>query len=112
MGQVNEQFETMNAFPNMPLPNTTASKTVLATVTLAQTAVIAINAGIRTVTLACSGAKTTDDLVIQPVGALPAGYAVHNAVCTSAGQVQVTLTAPLLAIGAAYSIPCRVVALR
>lgn len=32
-----------------------------------------------------------------------------DAICTTAGQLQVSLTAPALAIGASYSIPVRVV---
>lgn len=159
MAQINEAFETMNAFPNMSAPSSVPvagakgdkgdagpqgiqgpkgdagakgdtgaagpvgptgakgdpgsnAKVSLADVTVGQTAAVALSAGIRSVTVTCAGAKTADDLTIHPVGAPPAGYALHNIVCTAAGQVQVTFTAPLLAIGASFSIPCRVNAWR
>lgn len=93
----------------MPGPS---SKVSLGTITLAQNALVAISAGVRTLTLPLQGVLAGDDLTIHPVGALPAGYAIHGIAATAANTVQVTLTAPLLAIGASYSIPCRVNALR
>lgn len=93
----------------MPGPS---SKVSLGTITLAQNALVAITAGVRTLTLPLQGVLAGDDLTIHPVGPLPAGYAIHGIAATAANTVQVTLTAPLLAIGASYSIPCRVNALR
>lgn len=93
----------------MPGPS---SKVSLGTITLAQNALVAITAGVRTLTLPLTGVLAGDDLTIHPVGALPVGYGILGATATAANTVQVTLTAPLLAIGASYSIPCRVNALR
>lgn len=89
----------------------------IGTVTIAQTAVIAIVAGIRTITFTgLTGLLTTDNVLLFPVVTagvgIPDGYAIHNAWCSAAGTLKVALSAPLLAIGASYSIPCRVIVLR
>ncbi len=91
-----------------------SAKVALGTLTVTQTAtLVVITAGVRTLTFTgVSGALAGDDLLLFPTTALPAGYAIHNVRCPTAGTVEVTLTAPLLAIGATYSIPCRLVALR
>lgn len=90
-----------------------SAKVALGTLTVAQTATVAINAGVRTLSFTgVTGALAGDDLLLFPTSALPAGYAIHNVRCPVAGTVEVTLTAPLLAIGASFSIPCRLVALR
>lgn len=39
----------------------------------------------------------------------PAGYGIMDAICTANGTLQVSVIAPLLAIGASYSIPVRIV---
>ena len=92
----------------MPGPQGQAGATLAGTITLSQNASIAISAGIRSLTYTLQGAKAGDAMSIVPTGPLPAGYAIHNVVATADNTVQVTLTAPLLAIGASYSIPCRV----
>lgn len=89
----------------------------IGTVTIAQTAVIAIVAGIRTITFTgLAGLLTSDNVLLFPVVTagvgIPDGYAIHNAWCSAAGTLKVALSAPLLAIGASYSIPCRVIVLR
>lgn len=93
---------------SVPGPQGQAGATVAGNITVAQTAIVAISAGIRSLSFAITGVKTGDALSIVPTGPLPAGYAIHNIVATANNTVQVTLTAPLLAIGASYSIPCRV----
>lgn len=107
--------QTLNlTLPRGATGNTGPSpKVALGTITLAQNALVAIAAGLRTLTFTgVIGVLAGDDLLLFPSSALPAGYAIHNVVAPANGQVQVTITAPLLAIGASYSIPCRVVALR
>lgn len=90
-----------------------SGKVILGTLTVSQTATIIINAGLRTLTFTgVAGVLATDDLLLFPTAALPAGYAIHNVRAAAAGTVEVVLTAPLLAIGASFSIPCRLVALR
>lgn len=94
-------------------PTGPSAKVALGTLNVTQTATVAINAGVRTISFtAVTGTLTGDDLLLFPTSALPAGYAIHNVRCPSAGTVEVTMTAPLLAIGASFSIPCRLVALR
>lgn len=87
-------------------------KVSLGTVTVTQTAVLALSAGIRSVTLTVQGVLKDDDILLFPTAALPAGYAIHNVVATAANTIVVTFMAPLLALGASFTIACRVVALR
>lgn len=83
--------------------------TPLGTVTITQTATVALSAGIRSLVVAVPGVKPGDNILLFPAGTLPAGYVIHNAVATAANQLTVYFTAPLLAINASFSIPCRVV---
>lgn len=84
----------------------------LGNITISQTAAIAIAAGIRSLNFSVPGLLKDDNVLVFPSAALPAGYAIHGAIALANGSLQVTLTAPLLAIGATFSIPCRVIALR
>lgn len=79
---------------------------------ISQRATVALQAGVRTVTIAAEGVKTGDALLALPKTDLPAGYAVLNAVASATNSVKVTVLAPLLAIGASYSIACRLVRLK
>lgn len=88
------------------------SITVLPNITVAETALVAISAGVRKLTVPCTGALVGDRLQVFPTAGSPAGYQFGDAYCLTAGQVVVTLNAPLLAIGASYSIVCKVVAFR
>ncbi|PZT91974.1 hypothetical protein [Sphingomonas sp.] len=85
--------------------------TLLGTVTLTETAAqVAISAGTRRLTITTPsawGVKVGDDLVVSPVS-VPAGYATHDVTVTGPNTITVGLTAPLLAVGASYSIQCRV----
>jgi len=83
---------------------------ILGNVTLAQTATVAISAGTRriVVTIPASwGVIAGDPLIALPSSAV-AGYAVHDVVAVSATSLSIGMTAPLLAIGASFSIPCRI----
>lgn len=62
--------------------------------------------------IACSGLKTTDAITVQPLGVLPSGYMIGAPSCTENGWVRIGFVRPLLAIGAANTIPLKVVALR
>nr|AGU09789.1 hypothetical protein [uncultured organism] len=87
---------------------------LLGTVTIAQTASLAvISAGIRRIVVAVpasAGLTAGDSITLAPTKAMD-GYAVHDAVAVSATSINVGVTAPLLAIGANYSLPCRLIRL-
>lgn len=89
-----------------------SAKVALGTVSVTQTATVALSAGVRSVTLTVQGVLAGDDILLFPTAALPAGYAIHNVVATAANIIVVTFSAPLLALGASFTIACRVVALR
>jgi hypothetical protein len=92
-------------------PAAATSVVFLTNVTLAQSALVSIAAGPRQVAVA-TNCQMNDRLVMHPVAALPAGYMLGDMVCASAGNALATLYAPLLAIGANYSIAVRVTAFR
>lgn len=83
---------------------------ILGNITIAQTAAVAISAGTRrmVVTVPASwGVVAGDPLIALPSTAI-AGYAVHDVVAASPTSLSIGITAPLLAIGASFSIPCRI----
>lgn len=93
--------------------NPWAKKVPLGTVTIAQTAVVAILSGIRNVTLTgVTGVKKNDDVMLFPVDAMLAGYSLGAPATPADGTLVVPVNGPALALGASYSIPCRAYALR
>jgi hypothetical protein len=86
--------------------------TLIGTVTLAENLLLAVSAGLRTVSVPLAGSLTTDNILIFPTApaSFPAGYAIHTAYVSPAGTLKVVLSVPALAIGASYSIPCKVYA--
>lgn len=85
--------------------------TLLGAITLTETAaLVAISAGTRRLTITTPtawGVKVGDDLAVSPI-AVPAGYAIHDVTVTGPHTISIGLTAPLLVVGASYSIQCRV----
>lgn len=92
-----------------PGSNAPALASQVGTATISQTATLALSAGVRTVSVPVAGVVPAGNYMVFASGAVPAGYGIMHATCTTAGTLQVTITAPLLAIGANYSIPVRVV---
>ncbi len=90
--------------PTIPVGNT-----LVGTVTITETASIAILAGTRKVTVAATGAVVGGNYELFPVGATPAGYAISDVVATAANVLQVTMIVPAIVLGGSYSIPCRLV---
>lgn len=86
----------------VPLPNVTLSGTIL----------LGVLAGPRSQSLPCIGALPTDQFVITPVSALPAGYMLGDAFCATAGQITISLYTPAVTLLTNYSIPVRVAAFR
>lgn len=97
----------------------TAGVTLVGTVTLGQTAAIAIALGIREVTATLAGAVKGQRYIAfcdsyrlnggTSVVGRPAGYAIVDCVCNTDGQVTVSINAPLLAIGSSYALTCSIV---
>lgn len=78
--------------------------------------------GARKVTVACAGAVVDDCLTAFPlsysqnggaaVKGTPAGYVIGDAVCKTAGQVEISLTGPALTVLVTYAMTLRVKAFR
>ena len=82
---------------------------LLGTITITQTATVALTAGVRRVVItvpASYGLAAGDAIVLTPTRAID-GYAVHGAVAVSATSINVAVSAPLLAIGGSFSIPAK-----
>lgn len=87
-----------------------AGATFVGTITVAQTAVVAISLGPRNIDIPMTGLSTSANYLVIPTSPVPAGYQIQTvATATSTTNLRVTVYAPLLAIGASFSIPCRVV---
>lgn len=92
-------------------PQGPSGATMLNDVTLAQTAVIAIALGPRQLTVS-TNCIAGDRLLMTPLTAVPVGYMLGDARCSANGAMVASLYAPLLAIGANYSITVKVTAFR
>lgn len=75
---------------------------------VAESAIIAISAGVRQVTANVNGTVPGEAYTVVASGAVPAGYALHDCYCSANNVLKVNVTAPLLAIGQNYSIPIKV----
>jgi hypothetical protein len=89
----------------------TRAAVFLDNITLAQSATLAISAGPRTLTVPCN-CLPGDRMFVTPAAPLPSGYMLGDISCVEAGKAVVTLFAPLLAVGASYSITARVTGFR
>lgn len=96
-----------------------AGATLIGTVTLGQTATIAIALGIREVTAALTGVVKGGRYIAfcdsyklnggPSVTGRPSGYAIVDCVCNIDGQITLSINAPLLAIGSSYALTCSIV---
>ena len=85
----------------------------LANTTVSQTAIVALLGGVRKVTITgVTGVLAGDRVFLTPVGSTPVGYALADVVATAANTLEVNFTAPALALGASFSIPCKVTVFR
>ena len=92
--------------PAGTLPPTTGRLVFIGNVTVAETLLISLSAGNKRMTLPLAGVATTDRLLLTPNGVPSTGCEAINAYpTTTAGQVSVGYSVPLLSIGATYSIP-------
>lgn len=87
-----------------------SATSLLGTVTLGETALVVISAGTRRLSVTVPsgwGLAVGQDIAVFPQ-TVPAGYATHDAYVVNATTISVGLTSPLIALGASYSITCRV----
>lgn len=92
--------------------STSTGAQYLGNIVLTQSATVAIQAGVRRVEIATPaawGVKAGDNLLAFPVSVPNGSYGVMDVIAIGANTVSVALIAPLLAIGANYAIPCRLV---
>jgi hypothetical protein len=92
--------------------NGTNGATLLGTITLAETATVAISAGTRRLTLTVPtawGVVVGQNLLAFPVSVPSLAYATHDVIVTGPNTISVGLTTPLIALLASYSITCRLV---
>jgi len=87
-----------------------SASALLGTVNLGQTATVAISAGTRRlpITIPAGWGVVAGDALMALPSATIAGYAIHDVVAVSPTSISVGFTAPLLAIGASFTIPLRI----
>ena len=91
----------------------TAGAVFLSNTTVSQTAIVALLGGVRKVTITgVTGILSGDRVLLTPTGSTPSGYALADVVATAANTLEVSFTAPALALGASFSIPCKVTVFR
>jgi len=94
-------------------PTGAAKRYVLGVFNIAQTAAVLIASGVRDVTVTgVTGLLKGDDVQLYAIDTPPAGYDIGTAVATANGTLIVKVNGPALALGATFSIPCRVVVIR
>lgn len=81
---------------------------LVGTSAVAETAALAISAGVRQVTASMTGVVPGEAYTVVATGTVPVGYALHDCYCSANNTLKVNVTAPLLAIGQNYSIPIKV----
>lgn len=101
-----------NATAAMTAANAKATRVDLGSVSLTYSATLAIGAGARSVAVNCAGAQVGDAIFVAPTGAVPDGYAVGAAQCLVADVIRISVVHPALVLGASFTIPLRVFALR
>lgn len=96
----------------MVAANSKADRIDLGAVTITYSAVLAVGGGARSLVVNCTGARVGDAIFVAATGAIPDGYAVGAAQCLVADVIRVSVVHPALVLGASFSIPLRVFALR
>lgn len=97
-----------------------AVNTLVGQVVVGQTAAVAITLGIREVTVALAGAVVGEryqafcrSYRLATTGTFtsgrPVGYTVLDCACNVAGQIIVSINAPLLVVGSSYQMTCDIV---
>lgn len=101
-------------------PTGPKASTLVCGATIAETATIAVSAGLRiSPEIACAGVAVGDLLEVYPTGLtglsttvlgqpVSNGTAVHHAIPSSAGKFRAVLSIPAIALGASYAVPVAV----
>lgn len=98
---------------HVTINSTAKGATFLNNVTVTQTATLALLSGVRKVTITnVTGVLAGDRVLLTPVSSTPAGYALADVVATANGTLEVSFTAPALAINQSFSIPCKLTIFR
>lgn len=92
--------------------NSKSTRVDLGTVSIAYTAALAVGAGSRSVEANCAGAVVGDALIVVATAAIADGYAIGAGQCITVGKVRVSVSHPALVLGANFSIPVHVYAMR
>ena len=87
---------------------TTGTLQFIGNVTVSQTLLLALGAGMARRALTLAGVKTTDRLTFAAITPCAAGCEAMNVYATAADQVTVAYNTPALGIGAVISIPIAV----
>lgn len=88
-------------------PTIPAGNTLVGTATIAESGLTLLALSVRRVTVSVPGAVTGGNYAVFPVNALPAGFGIVDAICTTNGQIVFGMLVPI--ITGSYSIPVRVV---
>lgn len=80
----------------------------LGQVTLAETSILNAQLGVRRVTATLAGTTTGQSYLAIPINALPVGFSVQDAVCSTNGQITVGVLVPVIQLLGSYSIPVRI----
>jgi hypothetical protein len=80
---------------------------LLGTVNIAESGLTLLALSVRRVNIAVAGAVVGGNYAVFPVNAVPAGFGIVDAVCTTAGTITFGMLVPI--ITGSYSIPVRVV---
>lgn len=91
-----------------PGPQGPPGSVLVGQITLGETNILQTTLGVRRLTVALAGTTQGASYIAIPINALPVGFSVQDAVCSTAGQITVGVLVPVLQVLGSYSIPVRV----
>lgn len=92
-------------------PAGTPGNTLIGAATISETMLLALSAGVRSLSVAVPGVVPGGNYVLFRTATGTANVGILDTACFTAGTLEVRLQVPALAIGASYSIPVRIVRL-
>ena len=91
-----------------PGPQGPPGSVLVGQITLGETNILQATLGVRRLTVPLAGTTQGASYIAIPINALPVGFSVQDAVCSTAGQITVGVLVPVLQVLSSYSIPVRV----